>query len=202
MVTSFLTLLEKNYGHTFDDTAKKYIDFAIDGARRMKQIILDILEFSRVGRVGGIREDVDLQRLVKDIQQLYRKQIEEKLAVITADTLPVIIASEAPLRQIFQNLIGNALKYTKADTPCKIIITAVEKRNNWLFAVKDNGIGIEAEYFERIFIIFQRLHTQTEFSGTGIGLAITKKIIENLGGKIWVESEYGAGSTFYFTLKK
>jgi PAS domain S-box-containing protein len=202
MVTSFLTLLEKHYGHTFDDTAKKYIDFAIDGARRMKQIILDILEFSRVGRVGGIREDVDLQRLVKDIQQLYRKQIEEKLAVITADTLPVIIASEAPLRQIFQNLIGNALKYTKADTPCKIIITAVEKRNNWLFAVKDNGIGIEAEYFERIFIIFQRLHTQTEFSGTGIGLAITKKIIENLGGKIWVESEYGAGSTFYFTLKK
>lgn len=202
MVTGFLTLLEKNYGTKIDENGKKYIHFAVDGAKRMKQIILDILEFSRVGRIEGTKKQVDLQSIVNEIQLLYGKTISEKMATITTSKLPVLFAHEAILRQIFQNIIGNALKYTKSDIPAKIKITATEEEHFWLFSIQDNGIGIEKEYFGRIFIIFQRLHNQNQFSGTGIGLAITKKIIENLGGKIWLESEPGKGTTFYFTLKK
>lgn len=201
MVTSFLTLLEKKYGEIIDGNGKKYIHFAVDGAKRMKQIILDILEFSRVGRMDNEKKEVHLQELVNEIKQLFRKQIEEKAAVIETVNLPVIIADEPHLRQVFQNLIGNALKYTNIHTVPQIKITATEQETHWLFSVKDNGIGIEKEYFDRIFIIFQRLHNQNDFSGTGIGLAITKKIIENLGGKIWLESKPGKGSTFYFTIK-
>lgn len=202
MITGFLSLLEKNYGTSIDENGKKYIHFAVDGAKRMKQIIFDILEFSKVGRMDGTKKQVNLQSVVNEIKLLYRKSIKEKMAIITVSKLPVLFAYEAILRQVFQNIIGNALKYTKSDTPPQIKITATEQKGFWLFSVKDNGIGIEKEYFDRIFIIFQRLHNQNQFSGTGIGLAITKKIIENLGGKIWLESEPGKGSTFYFTIKK
>jgi PAS domain S-box-containing protein len=202
MVTSFLTLLEKKYRDIIDESGKKYIDFAVDGAKRMRQIILDLLEFSRVGRIEDKLEVVNLNEVVEEIQILFRKQIEEKNASIVAGKLPTLNAYKAPLRQVFQNLISNALKYTRKGIPSQIQVTAKKLRNYWQFSIADNGIGIDDEYFDKIFIIFQRLHNKDDFSGTGMGLAVTKKIIENLGGKIWLESKEGKGSTFYFTLLK
>ena len=202
MVTGFLTQLEKKYGSAIDDVGKKYIYFAVDGAYRMKQIILDLLEFSRLGRKEGSQEELDLNLLVKQIELLFHKQIQDKKAVIETDELPVIKAFSAPLNQVFQNLIGNALKYSRKDTPVHIRISAESSNTHWQFAIADNGIGISTEYFDKIFVLFQRLHNKDEYSGTGIGLAITKKVVENHDGRIWVESEEGKGSTFYFTIKK
>lgn len=202
MITSFLVQLEKKYESIIDDKGRKYIAFAVDGAKRMRQIILDLLEFSRVGRSDVGREKLDLNALVDDIRILFHKGIEEKNATIVVDKLPTLQAYKAPLQQVFQNLIGNALKYSRNDRPAEIKIGVAEFADHWQFSVKDNGIGIEAEYFEKIFVIFQRLHNKEEYSGTGMGLAITKKIIETLGGEIWVESEEGSGSSFYFTLLK
>ncbi len=202
MVSSFLTLLEKKYGDKIDDKGKEYIDFAVDGAKRMRQIILDLLEFSRAGRINDKKEDVDVNKVIEGLKILLRKQVEDKGAVFISDKLPVIISHETPVRQIFQNLISNALKYSRKDVSCEIQISATKLNTRWQFAVRDNGIGIAEEYFDKIFLIFQRLHAKEEFSGTGMGLAVTKKLIENLGGKIWVESEEGKGSTFYFTLSK
>ena len=202
MVTSFLKLLEKKYGETLDDSGKKYIHFAVDGANRMRQIILDLLEYSRVGRSNGNKESLDLNKIINEINSLFRKQIEEKKATILIDELPPINGYEAPMRQVFQNLISNALKYSRTHTPTRIEIKVLDLSDYWQFSVADNGIGISSEYFDKIFIIFQRLHSKEEFSGTGIGLAITKKIIENMGGKIWITSEVGKGTTFHFTIKK
>jgi PAS domain S-box-containing protein len=202
MVTSFLKLIEKKYYPVIDDTGKHYIEYAVEGSKQMRQIILDLLEFSRVGRVSGEMGALNLNELVKEIQLLLRQHVEEKLAIIKVGPLPVIIANVAPLRQVFQNLIGNALKYSREDVPVKIDISAREFESYWEFAVADNGIGIAKEYFEKIFIIFKRLHNKTKFAGTGLGLALTKKVIEKYGGKIWVESEVGKGSTFYFTIRK
>jgi PAS domain S-box-containing protein len=202
MVTSFMTQLEKKYSDVVDDKGKQYIHFAVDGAKRMRQIILDLLEFSRVGRTEDDLEDVNLNNLVNEILALYRKQIEEKKARIVFDNLPVIHTYKTPFRQVLQNLISNSLKYQGHRTVPLITISYTESNTHWQFSVKDNGIGIDAAYFDKIFIIFQRLHNKDEYSGTGMGLAITKKIVENLGGKIWIESEVGKGSTFHFTTLK
>ncbi len=202
MVTSFLTQLERKYNDVIDDKGRQYINFAVDGAKRMRQIILDLLDFSRVGSADEDVEEVDFNKLMNEILSLYRKQIEEEQASIIYENLPVIKTYKTPIRQVLQNLVGNSLKYHKADVPPVIIISCKETKTHFRFAVKDNGIGIAPEFFDKIFIIFQRLHNREEYSGTGIGLAIAKKIIENLGGKIWVESEEGKGSTFYFTLLK
>lgn len=202
MVTSFLTQLEKKYGTILDAKGKTYIDFAVDGAKRMRQIILDLLEYSRAGRTIESVENIDVNELVKGIQILFRKRIEERKATIIFDPLPMLYGYISPLRQVFQNLISNALKYSRTDVPPRIKITATEQGNFWEFTITDNGIGIAEEYFDKIFIIFQRLHTKETFSGTGLGLAITKKIIESHGGKIWLSSEEGVGSVFYFTLSK
>ena len=202
MVTSFLTQLDKKYGTLLDEKGKKYIDFAVDGAKRMRQIILDLLDYSRAGRTMHDMENIDLNELIRGIKILFRKEIEEKKAVILSNELPLLTGYSAPLRQVFQNLIGNALKYCKQDTPVHIKISVNELTDHWQFSVADNGIGIDKEYFDRIFVIFQRLHNKDEYSGTGLGLAITKKIIENMGGKIWLSSEEGKGSTFYFTILK
>jgi light-regulated signal transduction histidine kinase (bacteriophytochrome) len=202
MVTGFLTQIEKKYGDLIDDKGKQYIAFAVDGAKRMRQIILDLLEFSRVGRMEDKLETVDLNEVVEEVQILFSKKIKEKLATILVDPLPVIHSYKSPMRQVFQNLISNALKYDREGIPSQIKIKVTELKTHWQFAVTDNGIGIDKEYFDKIFIIFQRLHNKDEYSGTGMGLAVTKKIIENLGGKIWVESEEGKGCTFYFTIKK
>ncbi|MFD0750287.1 PAS domain S-box protein [Mucilaginibacter calamicampi] len=202
MVTGFLTQLEKKYGTIIDDRGKQYIHFAVDGAKRMRQIILDLLEFSRVGRAEDAYESVDIAKLINDTIALYRKQIEDTGAVIVVDNLPVIQTLRVPLRQVFQNLISNALKYQSNGNPARVKISFEEDQSYWKFAVVDNGIGIDSEYFDKIFIIFQRLHNKDEYSGTGMGLAVTKKIVESLGGRIWVESEEGNGSTFYFTIAK
>jgi len=202
MVTGFLTQLERKYEAIIDEKGKRYINFAVDGAKRMRQIILDLLEFSRVGKSEDKLETVDVEELVKEIIALYYKQIEEQKAKISFTGLPVMTANRVQIRQVLQNLISNGLKYQKATAHPQINISCTETKNHWQFAVKDNGIGINPEYFDKIFIIFQRLHNKDEYSGTGMGLAVTKKIIENMGGKIWVESEEGKGSTFYFTILK
>jgi len=202
MVTSFMTQLEKKYGDVVDDKGKQYIHFAVDGAKRMRQIILDLLEFSRVGRMDDEPEEVDLNKLINELLALYRKQIEETGASIKVDSLPIMHTYKTPMRQVLQNLVSNGLKYQAPGNKPEINIFCRENDKHWQFSVKDNGIGIDAAYFDKIFIIFQRLHTSDEFHGTGMGLAITKKIVENMGGKIWIESEQGKGSTFHFTIKK
>ena len=202
MVTSFLAMLEKKYAHVLDEKGKKYIGFAVDGAKRMRQIILDLLDFSRVGIIEDKMEDVDLNDIIEEIKLLFKKQTGERGAFIHSEILPVIPAHKTPLRRIFQNLVSNALKYRRKEVAPQIHISVEEQKDQWQFSIADNGIGIEEEYFDKIFIIFQRLHNKDEFSGTGMGLAITKKIIESEGGKIWVSSEEGKGSIFYFTLLK
>ncbi len=202
MVTSFLSQLEKKYGDTIDDKGKQYIYFAVDGAKRMRQIILDLLEFSRVGRLENEAEQVNINELVTDVISLYTIQIQESNASIEVENLPVINTHKTPLSQVFQNLIGNALKYRHNEKAPLIKISCNETPGYWMFSIKDNGIGIDKEYFEKIFIIFQRLHNKEQYTGTGIGLAVVKKIINNLDGKIWVESEEGKGTVFYFTLPK
>ncbi|RTL52341.1 MAG: PAS domain S-box protein [Sphingobacteriales bacterium] len=202
MVASFLTQLEKKYAKQLDEQAKIYIHFAVDGAKRMRQIILDLLEYSRVGRMEEKAETIPVKALIDEIEILYRQQIKQKQAVIHAKNLPVLVQPKAPVRQVFLNLIQNALKYSKEGASPDIYIQATDAGHFWQFSVQDNGIGIDADYFEQIFIIFQRLHTRDEYGGSGMGLAIAKKIIENLGGEIWVESEPGKGSIFYFTIPK
>ena len=202
MVTGFLSQLEKKYSHVIDATGQKYIYYAVDGANRMRQIILDLLEFSRIGKAADKEELIDLNVLVNEVKLLLSKKIEEKKAIILIDPLPVIKSGKVPIRQIFQNLVSNALKYSNEGIPVKIEIRVKELNDYWEFAISDNGIGISKEYFDKIFVIFQRLHNRAEFSGTGIGLAVTKKVIEKKGGKIWVESELEKGSTFFFTIKK
>ncbi|MCW9041534.1 MAG: PAS domain-containing protein, partial [Flavobacteriales bacterium] len=200
MVTSFLSQLEKKYAEQLDEKAHTYIDFAVDGATRMRQIILDLLEFSRIGKYNDELENVDLTEIVEQTKVLLRKIIEEKKAIVIYKNLPKIRAYRSPIVQVFQNLISNGLKYAKADVDPVIEIKAKELKNEWQFAIKDNGIGIDKDYYDKIFVIFQRLHGKTEYSGTGMGLAIVKKIIENFGGKIWLDSKVGEGTTFYFTL--
>lgn len=202
MVTSFLTQIENKYEKVLDEKGKKYIFFAVDGAKRMRQIILDLLEFSRIGKSKSNLEEINLNEIVDEIILLYGNQIKEKRAKINYENLPKLYSYAAPLKIIFQNLISNALKYSKSSSAPVINIRSKETSIAWEFIVQDNGIGIDSEYFEKIFVIFQRLHNKDEFSGTGMGLAITKKIIENLDGKIWVESEEGIGSIFHFTIPK
>lgn len=200
MVTSFLQLLQKKYALQLDETAQKYINFAVDGAARMKNLILDLLEFSRVSSVKVPHAIVSLDEvLVKTLHGL-KTAIDESGAVITVSSLPVIRGNEFQLIQLFQNLISNAIKY-KSDNKPRIEISYTESTSGWTFLVKDNGIGIDPKFQEKVFIIFQRLHNKSAFMGTGIGLAICKKIVELHGGKIWLECE-NDGTTFYFTLNK
>jgi signal transduction histidine kinase len=200
MVTGFLGQINKKYGNLFDDKGKQYMYFAVDGANRMRQIILDLLDYSRVGRMGDKREEVDLNTLTLEITGLFRKQVDELSARIDVDQLPVLNTFRGPVRQIFQNLIGNALKYQQAGNRPIISVSAEDKGCHWKFTVADNGIGIDPAYQQQIFLPFKRLHTREEYPGTGMGLAITKKIIENLGGRITVQSTEGKGSIFSFTL--
>ena len=203
MITSFLSQLEKRYGDLLDDRAKKYIYFASDGAKRMRNIILDLLEFSRIGRTTEDKQTVPLDALLDEVVGLNRKLIQEKKAKVVWDSgLPELYTFKSPLRLVFHNLINNGLKYQPKGRVPVIDITAKEKEASWHFTVADNGIGIDPEYFDKIFTIFQRLHNKEEYSGTGVGLAICKKIIENLDGEIWVTSELGKGSQFHFILPK
>ncbi|MCC5938796.1 MAG: PAS domain S-box protein [Lunatimonas sp.] len=202
MITSFLAQLNKKYSSLFDDKAKEYIHFALDGASRMRQIILDLLEFSRVGKNDEKLSEVSLTDIVTEVTMLNRKLIEETQAKISVKGLPTIIGFRSPIVQVFNNLIGNALKYRKKSEAPEIEIACENQETQYKISVRDNGIGIEEEYFQKIFIIFQRLHNKNEYSGTGIGLAIVKKIVENMGGNVWLESTKNQGSTFFFTLPK
>ncbi|WP_373523379.1 ATP-binding protein [Aquiflexum sp.] len=202
MISSFLTQLQKKYADQLDEKGNQYIFFAVDGAKRMRQIIMDLLEYSRVGKFDGKKEWIDFTELINQVISLNKKLISEKSVSITTKNLPKLYVHRTPLYQIFQNLISNAIKYGENDIPPKISIEGEDLGQEWAFSIKDNGIGIKAEYFDKIFVIFQRLHGKNEYEGSGMGLSIVKKIVENIGGKIWVESELKKGSTFIFTIPK
>ena len=199
MVTSYLQLLESRYRDQLDEDARVFIGYAVDGARRMRGLIEDLLSYSRVGTRGKPFEPTDCAQVVKQALLDLRAAIQESQAQIVEEELPTVMADATQLAQLFQNLIGNGIKF-RGDTLPEIQISAERCDGEWQFAVRDNGIGIPPEYAERIFVIFQRLHTRNEYPGTGMGLAICKKIVERHGGRIWFESEPGKGSSFYFTI--
>jgi PAS domain S-box-containing protein len=198
-VTGFLELLEQRYAPQLDERAHEYIGFAVDGAHHMRELIDGLLAFSQVSSDGREMTATDTEMTVQHVLTDLGPVIEETNATITYDELPVVMAERVLLRQIFQNLISNALKFRSAEAPC-IHISAERENGEWHFAVSDNGIGIPSDQADRIFLIFQRLHTRDEYPGAGIGLAICKKIVEHHGGRIWVESDQERGSTFHFTI--
>lgn len=199
MVASYVQLLEQRYKGRLDSDAKEFIAFAVDGANRMQKLINDLLSYSRVSTRGKEFKDTDSKYALDQAIDNLRMAVEDSGAVITYDNLPKISGDESQLIHLFQNLIDNAIKFRSEEKP-RIHISARDNRDEWLFSVADNGIGIEPQYAERIFIILQRLHEKEKYPGTGIGLAICKRIIERHGGRIWVESEPGKGSTFFFTI--
>ncbi|MCW2878552.1 MAG: Bacteriophytochrome (light-regulated signal transduction histidine kinase)-like protein [Sphaerisporangium sp.] len=200
-VASFTQMLEQRYGHELDDRAKQYIAFAVDGAKRMQLLINDLLDLSRVGRVGGEKAPTDVEKVLDTATGNLAAQIEDTDAVVTHDELPAVYGNRVLLTQLFQNLIGNALKF-RSDEPPRAHISATEQGDMWEFACADNGIGVDSKYADRIFLIFQRLHARDVYPGTGIGLALCRKIVEYHGGKIWLEDpDPGrSGTTFRFTL--
>jgi PAS domain S-box-containing protein len=199
MVSSYVQLLARRYQGRLDSDADEFIAFAVDGAARMKILINDLLSFSRVGTRGRQFAPVILEETLNQAMHNLALVIDESGATITHDPLPQVMADDGQMLQLLQNLIGNALKF-RGETPPKVHIGVKRKKDRWQFYVRDNGIGIDPQFWDRIFIIFQRLHNREEYDGTGIGLAICRKIVERHGGRIWVESELGQGSTFYFTL--
>lgn len=202
MVSSFLGQLQKKYDPQLDENGRLYIRFAVDGAVRMRKIINDLLEYSRVGTQQYRYEKINTNDLLNEIVGMYTNIINEKKIVISYGLLPTIVASKTSMQQLFQNIISNAIKYQHPGVVPHINISGIEMEDHWHFSITDNGIGINTEYFNKIFVLFQRLHNKDEYSGTGIGLAICKKIIDNYKGKLWVESSSGKGSTFCFDIPK
>lgn len=201
MITGYLQLLERRYKGKLDNEADEFITFAVDGATRMQQLIRDLLAYSRVGMRHQAMHPVDCQVILKGVLNNLQMAIQESKAVITFDPLPTLLADPTHIGQLFQNLVANAIKFRSERTPqIHIGVHRTLQSKEWLFSVSDNGIGIAADDLERIFAIFQRLHTRHEYPGTGIGLAICKKIIDRHGGRIWAESAVGQGTTFYFTI--
>ncbi|MGD0731588.1 MAG: PAS domain S-box protein [Terracidiphilus sp.] len=200
MVASYTQLIARRYKGKLDSDADEFIAFAVDGATRMQQLIQDLLAYSRVASRGAELLEVSSESALKQAIRNLGGAIKASGAVVSNDSLPRVLADESQLVQLFQNLVGNAIKYQKSEAPL-VHVSAVRNGNQkWIFSVKDNGLGIEPQFFERIFGMFQRLHKREEFSGTGIGLAICKKIVERHGGTISVESQLGHGSTFHFAL--
>jgi PAS domain S-box-containing protein len=197
-VISYAQLFARKYQGNLDAQADKYINYVVEGAIRMQQLIEDLLNFSRIGTHGNDLQPIDLELILAQVLHNLKIALGQSQAIVTHEPLPTVVGDKTQLIQLFQNLIANAIKFRKSEAP-KVQITAVQADNKWLISISDNGIGIEAEYFERIFIIFQRLHSRTEYPGTGIGLAVCQKIIERHGGEIWVESTFGCGTTFHFT---
>jgi PAS domain S-box-containing protein len=202
MVSSFLQLLQKKYETQLDETANKYINLAVDGSNRMKRLINDLLQFSRITSSAIALQPIDTNEILAELQELFKLKLVACNGTLMVDDLPIINADKTPMMQLLQNLISNALKYKSVDRNPVIKVSAVEGLLEWTFMVEDNGIGIDPKFYEKIFVIFQRLHNKDEYSGTGIGLAICKKIVERFNGKIWLESEVGKGTKFYFTIPK
>ncbi len=199
MGASFSQLVGTRYKGRLDADADEFIGYIVDGAIRMQGLINDLLTYSRLGRLGQPFAPTDCAKICETTCMNLRAAIEEAGAAVTAGPLPVVMADAIQLVRLFQNLIGNAIKFRR-DSPVRVHVGAEQQGDKWLFWIQDNGIGIEPQYLERIFLIFQRLHNRHDYPGSGIGLAIAKKIVERHGGRIWVESERGRGSTFYFTL--
>ena len=199
MISSYLQLLQRRYQGKLDDKADKYIYFAVDGAARMQTLINDLLEFSRVATRAKEPEPTDSEFILNQTLSNLELYIRQNNASVSHDPLPEVIADSTQLAQVFQNLIINGIKFNSGARP-RIHISSERKAKEWIFSVKDNGIGIDPQYAEKIFEVFKRLHNKEKYPGTGIGLAICKKIIELHGGRIWVESELDKGTIFYFTL--
>jgi PAS domain S-box-containing protein len=199
MVASYTELLGERYAGRLDEKADKYIHYAVDGARRMQRLVNDLLAYSRVGTQGRAPQPTQSDIVLGDVLERMSGRIHEAKADVTCGVLPTVLVDETQLGQLFQNLIGNALKFRSAIPPC-IKVDAVHGDREWVFSVEDNGIGIDRQYADRIFQMFQRLHERGKYEGSGIGLAIAKKIVERHGGRIWFESQLGRGTTFYFSL--
>lgn len=200
-ITSYTELLARRYQGQLDGKAQQYIDFILDGTRHMHRMINDLLAYSRVGTRSREFSPVDLNAVLEQVLQRLKQALEKSGATVHRRDLPQVEGDEVQLAQLFQNLLTNALKFAKKDVPPVITITCEPSREGWLIGVHDNGIGIEERFFGKIFEIFRRLHTRQEYEGTGIGLAICKRIVEHHGGRIWVESTFGEGTSFYFTLR-
>ena len=199
LVSSFMQLLKKKYQQQLDEQANEYIDYAVDGANRIKKLILDLLEYSRVSGNRDAFTSTDMNKVLQDVQDVLSKQLQETEAELVIPELPVIAANPSLMAQLFGHLLDNALKYRGPERPV-IQIACKKEEENYLFSVSDNGLGIDPGYSEKIFILFQRLHNSDTYGGTGVGLAICKKIVELHQGTIRVASEKGKGSTFYFTI--
>ena len=201
MVTAYLSLIEKKYGDRLDGDAKQYLDFAVEGGLRAKDLVRDLLEVSRVDSQAEPMSKTDINDVMDTVCNNLTVQIGEEHAVVTRDSLPIIMADKAQIVILFQNLVSNAIKF-HGDREPKVHVSGESQKEQWLFSVKDNGIGIDPQFQDKIFVIFQRLNPREEYEGTGIGLAIAKKIVERHGGKIWFDSQVGQGTTFYFTIPK
>jgi PAS domain S-box-containing protein len=201
MVSSYTQLLERRYSEKLDDDAREFIGYAVDGAIRMQRLINDLLEVSRVSTRGKPLERTDVGEILDNVRVNLSVAIEEAGALVTSDPMPIVPADAGQLEQLLQNLVGNGLKFRNGERPV-VHVAAIESEHHWEFSVRDNGIGIDQQYFERIFLLFQRLHAKGEYPGTGIGLALCKRIVERHGGRIWLESNPGEGSAFFFTIPK
>lgn len=200
-ITSFCHMLEQHYGGSLDDQADRWIDFITDGCRQMQQLIDDLTAYSRIGSRAKPAENLEVDKVVDDVVAALRTPIDETGAVITHDELPTLAFEPTHLKQLLQNLISNAINYRGDLTP-RIHLSAHLQGDEWTLSVRDNGIGIQPQFHERVFEMSKRLHSRADCPGTGMGLAICRKIVERAGGRIWVESEPGEGSTFLFTVPK
>lgn len=201
MVANYTQLLAKRYRDKLDADAHDFIAYAVDGAARMQTLINDLLTYSRVGKERKPLEPADCEAVLDRALAGLKSALDESRTVVTHDPLPVVLGDAPQLAQLFQNLLVNAIKF-RGEKPPRVHVSAERNGNVWKFSVRDNGIGIAPEHAERIFVIFRRLHTKAEYPGTGIGLAICKKIVECHGGRMWVESQPGGGATFCFTISE
>ena len=202
MIGMYTQLTRKKLNSQLDNTTTDYMNFVTDGVNRMQTLLNDLLQYARLNKEQKDIRPVNLNNVLSIIKHNLQITIKETDAQINNTNLPIITASVSEMSQLFQNLIANAIKFRKTGLSPKIEIAVIEQDNEYLFSFKDNGIGIKKEYQERVFNVFEKLHTQQEYEGSGIGLSTCRKIVENLGGKIWVESVFGYGTTFYFTIIK